>query len=758
MLRRGVRPSVYPYSFSNKKLPDWYGDEGKNSRNDSWLLSIGCIMRDAVCAMVKIGEFRFVLSLHMLSEKILHSTVHRTSRRKMKKKATASVVEERIKLGCGSGSGCDFEGQPRKAVESRSPNPVETNSNSDTSSNDSEEHVPVTNSMYLRYFFASSSADSTCMKHSISLRSLDDQDCRDEGDRPEEGKKGSLLLKERTSDSTTSKSPPDFTASHAISVNISNYNALLLDNTVSVDHVAAVHILAYIRGHEALAVWNILRGNLPLALHFITGAIKALQNCESSCYVLYSICYGRLLALKSLCCPAGCQKEAAGYLEEAQKWVKKTNERAVWGCVQHFNGSILPQLPGLKDLHRADSGEWVVLTVTALELCGTGKWEEGGNMFVSAQTEIKEINDRVTLFQIKLLHAWGLFLSGDLPTFHSMIHSITTHSKQSEELLIKSSLGTLLAIRFSLSCFYDAAEMLISQVKGSSTPVPSPISTPTIPTPRTSIHIRNQSFSTISLSMNGPSESGTNIFLRVADTFLVSRRSPGNIPLMDITILCAKMAIRSPCTYIGGVYLFFTALAGLTVYEHYVAPVLIGEEEDDNCSDNSDCRSTVSGAGDRDADGPKGLLEGIESVLQTLDLLATKHIVLLYMSRAMYARLFRAKGCSSQVIRYAVLSPPVCSSSFCPSSSSSTAISVPHPAESLPLGSAYLKMEIALFQLAIYDATENPDAARRRLTNVLRVAEESLRLFITYEANAEIELLRTCIANTEKMQQQLATG
>ena len=79
VLREGVRPSVYPYSFDERTAPDWSTREGKKSKNDSWLLSLGCIMRDVICAMVSIGEFRMVLSLHMTSEKLLHGLIRRNT-------------------------------------------------------------------------------------------------------------------------------------------------------------------------------------------------------------------------------------------------------------------------------------------------------------------------------------------------------------------------------------------------------------------------------------------------------------------------------------------------------------------------------------------------------------------------------------------------------------------------------------------------------------------------------------------------------
>ena len=760
MLRSGVRPTVYPYNFSNKKLPDWSSVEGKSGKNDSWLLTIGCILRDLVCAMVKMGEFRVVLPLHKLSEDILHNTVHREPRIKRKKDATTVGDGSRNDtMTTQSESGSELDIRAGNTGAQRLLNPADLNLDSDASSDISDVPSPVTDTMYLRSFLASNSMDS------------------------EKGNAGDSSLPQRSvRRSSTAKIFLDLPTNH--SVTISNYSALLLDNTACVDHIFIVHILAYIRGYEALALWNILRGNPPLALQFINSAINALQRSESSCLVLYSLCFGRLLALKSLCCSMESQSQADGVkcLEEALMWVKKSKERAVWGCIQHFNGSILPQLPGLKDLHRADTGEWVVLVVSALGLCGVGKWKEGGKLFYAAQIELKEINDRASLFQIKLLHAWALFMAGDLLTFHTMMQSITSHTKQNEERFIGVSSGILLAIRFSLSCFYDAADTLITKVKVTGTPVTSPISTPKTPTPRGSIQLRNQSFSILSLSMNGPSQLGTTIFLRVSEAFLVSRRNASDLSIMDITILCAKMAIRTPCTYIGGMFLFFTALAALAVYEHTIAS-----------SDNSDSGSVISGQGEgdgegqgdggggggegegrRDEDGPKGLLEGIEGVLQTLDQLSMKHTVLLYMSRAMHARYYRAKGCLSEVIKFATLntdestgidsctpgSSSSISTSFSTSFTSSTSPTtcIPHPAESLPLGSAYLRMEIALCQQALYDVSESIDRRNRRLSKIVSVAKESIELFAVYEANIEIELLRACISNTEDLRRELTVG
>ena len=731
VLKSGVLPSVYPYNFSNKKLPDWSSAEGKSSKNNSWLLTIACIMRDLVCAMVKMGEFRVVLPLHKLSEDILHSIVHKERRRKRNKDAAA--VGDRSRAGSftnRSESGSELDKRTDTTGDSKLLNPADLNPDSDASSDVSDVPSPVTDTMYLRSFLASNSMDS------------------------EKGNPGDHVHQPRAG-----KTISDLPTNQPVT--ISNYSALLLDNTASVDHILTVHILSYIRGYEALALWNILRGNPPLALKFIDSAINALQRSESSCLVLYSLCFGRLLALKSMCYPADSQMDGMKCLEEALMWVKKSKERSIWGCIQHFNGSILPQLPGLKDLHRADTGEWVVLVVSALGLCGVGKWKEGGKLFYAAQIELKEINDRASLFQIKLLHAWALFMVGDLLTFHTMMHSITSHTKQNEERFIGVSSGILLAIRFSISCFYDAADSLITKVKVTGTPVTSPISTPKTPSPRSSIQMRNQSFSTLSFSMSGPSQLGSTIFLRVSEAFLVSRRNASDLSITDITILCAKMAIRTPCTYIGGIYLFFTALAALAVYEHTIVS-----------SENSDSGSVVSREGGReegeeggdggkvgrrDEDGSQGLLEGIEGVLQTLHQLSMKHTVLLYMSRAMHARYYRVKGCLSDVIRFAVLNTdmsPGDDSYTSGCSPSSTSTSIPHPAESLPLGNAYLRMEIVLCQQALYDVSESTDSKSRRINKILAVGRESIELFTAYEANIEIEVLRACISNAEDLRKQ----
>ena len=59
------------------------------------------------------------------------------------------------------------------------------------------------------------------------------------------------------------------------------------------------------------------------------------------------------------------------------------------------------------------------MVVVAMRLCGEGKWEGATEELESALLELKEINDKTSAFQVRILYAWALFLTGDIQGFHT---------------------------------------------------------------------------------------------------------------------------------------------------------------------------------------------------------------------------------------------------------------------------------------------------------------------------------------------------
>ena len=720
MLLQGALPSVYPYNFDGRAAPQWGSKDGKRSRNDSWLFTIGCIMRDVVCAMVSTGDFRIVLSLHTLSDRILYGLINRSER----KPQTPTETDSRKRVTSNNSISATTTAMtrplslPLKALEIDSDSDTFSDANDDVLSMaipDNEEDECILSLLTVespRYNMISSAEDGR--------------------DIVSPGRKNSVM--------SCTHDPPA-----RAEINLANYAQRLLEEGFPGENLIAVHVMAYLRGQEALAVWNIMRGNSQLAMSFVLDAISVIKKSESDCAILYALLYPRLLALKSLCYPLSASSttstEAAECLEDAQLWLLKVKERDVSDGVKLFYESVRPRLEGLCALHSHDSGEWVVLTVKASGLCGMGQWALAAECFTAALIELKEVNDKVTLFHVKVLQAWALFLSGDLSTFHSAMHSVTSHTRQSDARLVGGSAGSLLAIRLSLSCFYDTADAVILNVIRPGTSSASPTSSPKpLLNPSTSLRSPARFSSTVSANMSGPNEMGANIFVRIAAAFLDSRRNPKEVPLIDITILCAKISIRTPCTYLGGVYLFFTALTAFSVLDGAADP---------GAADSASCPGPLSAAepeslniasSSEKSGDQSSLLEAIQTVVLALNLLATRHPVLLYMSRAANAHYLRLMGRLDEALACASFDPP--------------SLTSPAAADGLPLGVAYLKMERALCLAASHNSL-SPCLSRESLTSSVIEASESLLLFERYEADIEIAVLKRCISDAQELLREL---
>ena len=224
--------------------------------------------------------------------------------------------------------------------------------------------------------------------------------------------------------------------------------------------------------------------------------------------------------------------------------------------------------------------------------------------------------------------------------------------------------------------------------------------------------------------MQGPSECGQSLFLRVAAAFIQSRRDPKNSNISEVTILVGKLTERTPCTYIGGLILFFGILTGLTVYEGMEFLEVCEEtgvekmSSSFRVSDMYHCDATDS----RGAVMHGGLAREIGAAVASLECLSTRHTVLLYLAQAARYRVSRATGAVGEGAKAY--------------HSGITSISQSHPAHALPLGVAYLKMELALSLSSISESAI-----------ALQLAEESLEIFFLFEAQKEIAILDDCISS-----------
>jgi hypothetical protein len=717
-------PSHFPYSFDERESPQWSSSIGSNTKCSHWLLSIGCIMRDLLSSMVRIGEFRSVLSLYISSEKLLAVAVKRPAGNSPADGITKSDPLNKLNADLTQSLNKIFP-SPSKRF-SLPLEALEVDSGSDTETEaDRGPIVEVGVLPVLR------------RRRGSSVRSALSGSICSERDEVYENHSSDCSRCGSGADNDTEKgeSLKDGERSPPWLIDISAYSLPSVGPIATAERILTTHILAYIRGQEAIAIWNILRGNCSLAMLFTDDAISLLRHsCQSECAVLNLISLPRLLALKSLCYPISDSNAAspAKCLSDAQLWSIKAEEKPIAECVKRYHESVQPHLPGLRQSHRPDSGKWIVLTVKAMSECSVGHWTAAAECFKAAQNELKDVNDKVTLYHVRMLEAWALFVTGDLSALHNKMRSITQHSRQSEERLIASSSSMLLAIRFSLSCLFDAAATLINKLGVPCSPLTSPISTP-----RGSAQGYSRSPSALFAGMSGPTKlGGQNIFLRVTEAFMISRRNPIELAVLDIATLCGKLAGRTPCTYIGGVYLFLAALAGLTVYETNASAEGDEKDEFDGSAGiyiETECDSDITDfavVNNIAKDGELNhLLEEIEGAVLALEHLSIRHVVLLYMAKAARCRLYRAKGKDEEAYQSIL--------------STSPSLSPSHAAHSLPLGVAYLQLERALCELSAHTCAA-----------ALISAEASLKLFSLYEASIEITTLTDCIRDSKAQLQE----
>ena len=106
-------------------------------------------------------------------------------------------------------------------------------------------------------------------------------------------------------------------------------------------------------------------------------------------------------------------------LIQAELWLSKAKETDIDQAIAQYYGRARPVLGGLRECHADDTGEWVLMVVVAMRLCGEGKWEGAIEELESALLDLKEINDKTSAFQVRILYAWALFMTGDIQGFHT---------------------------------------------------------------------------------------------------------------------------------------------------------------------------------------------------------------------------------------------------------------------------------------------------------------------------------------------------
>jgi len=505
----------------------------------------------------------------------------------------------------------------------------------------------------------------------------------------------------------------------------------------------AAYVHSYIRGQEALAIVHIMRGNAAAALSAIDDALAVVHGTDGMKErVLLPICCPRLYALRSCCCPAESRSAANNSLIASELWLSKAKEPQVVAAVELFDTSALPALPGLRQWHTVDSGEWVLMVVVAMRLCGEGKWQGAVQEFDGAIAQLREINDKTLMMQVKVLYAWQQFLTGDVAGFHKVVRVIKQYVDNVEsEPLTACACSELLALRFSLSCFFDAADILVSRM------LPQAISSGPGDVGGNSAHgfltsrmkyasmrgfTARASTSTRSSTRNSDAHiaveqstaAPSSLYSRIAEVWLKTRSTPGDVDSTAAAQLCHKACLRTPCHYIGGVYVFFLGQAVASLYEHLLVATCDGLVP----SAAKDLQPFVA-AVEAEAPHLAELHRAVLEVVAVLDGLSKKgrYPVLLYFARALSAHVHRMRGEHDAAMRSCVLEPHCA-------------------AESMTLAVAYLKQEMALCRLAGHNDRLSAAEKRENLSMSIMLAKEATAFFMMYEAEIEIAILKRCVA------------
>ena len=208
-------------------------------------------------------------------------------------------------------------------------------------------------------------------------------------------------------------------------------------NLDKVDVLSATYLYSYIRGSEATVILDMLRGNAVKAKDTVEGLLVLIDKfCSTDLSVVKVIFLPRLFALLSCCSVSEDKRFANALLIKAEMWLAKAKEERTSDSIRAFYSAAKPSLPGIRHLHVSDSGEWMLMVVVALRLCGEGKWISAIEEFESAINEMKEINDKSLMYQIRLLLCWAFFMIGDITGFHVSTSDTMSNSLENNLIIL----------------------------------------------------------------------------------------------------------------------------------------------------------------------------------------------------------------------------------------------------------------------------------------------------------------------------------
>ena len=815
--------NMYTYEYERRKLPNWSLMEADP---DDWLLTIGGVMRDMMCAMVKVGDVRMVEQLMVTSEELLDAVLRRavnpvvpdedddgynmllTSYRQLvdstlKRRSSAMIVLDEGLHPAESPSlpSLEVPSDPSARRHTHTsgkhppmsglfppingaakPSPLVLTESGSSFLTGSANLVSASTPKLATKDMAKDMAKDTA-KDTVNLSPRPHAAPTDTPVKPT----ASTLL----TDFITAKRAAGALSFHTVATEeaVRSYHLPLLSNHImhslnstlagvnkwKATFIRSSFIHAYVRGQDALATMYMLRGNASKALEVLDDSINVINGActaEEPCHVLQAICLPRLYSLRSCCYASEENSLAKRSLIQAELWLSKSKDDDIVRAIGQYQSCSRPSLPGLGDWHAADTGEWVLMVVVALRLCGQGMWDGALEEFEGAMAELKEINDKTTLFQVRILHAWALFMIGDISMFQNKMRAIKQYTDHVEEPLTSDAAGELLSFRFSLSCFYDASEILVSKFKaantfsfghvevgsagassavwgsavGGSGVVGSPVDSPmgfaarsrasSSRSQRSSEHnlSSGKSSSRRSILQNNRTEFTTmNVYHKITEAFLVSRSRPKDLDVADMTDICLRISQRTPCHYLGGMYLFFAGMAAIATYEHHLVTScegLVPTKAIDLVPFISAIESEVASFAD--------IYKALNDVLTTLELQSRKgrHPVLLYLYRALKVHACRMRGDIVEAMKYAIVDHRCA-------------------AETVPLGVACLKMEIALCRLSAHDDTKPVPEKRENLSTAIAIAKEAQVMFSVYEADIEISTLKRCVADCEDLVREM---
>ena len=305
--------------------------------------------------------------------------------------------------------------------------------------------------------------------------------------------------------------------------------------------------------------------------------------------------------------------------------------------------------------------------------------------------------------------------------FHARMRNIKQFTDGIEDPLLVDSVAELLSFRFSLSGFFDASEILVAKLKATYLVDGGSGGKPSMMTPR------GTSF--LNASVAG---GNYNIYHRVAEVFLMARSRPQDLSSGFVADVCLKLSKRSPCTYVGGMQLFFVGLAAVMMYEYRLVTISEGRVPTAPSK-----LSAFIAALEVDELELVELHVGIRHVIQALEGLSWPYPILTYFYRSLQTHACRLRGAIEEAMKYAVLDPR-------------------SPSESVPLAVGMLKKEIALCKLASHD-DRDPSMTDKRdnLSSAILVAKEAQVLLTIYECETELLQLKKCIVDCEERIREL---